>query len=184
MLPFQDGHLASVQRRRSKAQAFAAYARTKWLRRQRAAASPVLSKYKYTPRHRDARKPLSEVQERGDIRHDAGLPSKTCTNCGAVNYACLSYAADPERFWCCDGGSTVLPPLGDYPALLKALLTETALTNASGVKRSPRSVAFHSRIRQYNNAFAFTSLGVSFDERMLRATEGVYTFRIYGALYH
>jgi len=39
-------------------------------------------------------------------------------------------------------------------------------------------------IRQYNNAFAFTSLGVSFDERMLRATEGVYTFRIHGALYH
>jgi hypothetical protein len=45
-------------------------------------------------------------------------------------------------------------------------------------------MAFHSKIRQYNNAFAFTSLGVSFDERMLRATEGVYTFRIHGALYH
>jgi hypothetical protein len=78
----------------------------------------------------------------------------------------------------------VLPPLGDYPELLKALLTETVPTRDSGVKRSPRSMAFHSQIRQYNNAFAFTSLGVSFDERMLRATEGVYTFRIHGALYH
>jgi hypothetical protein len=77
----------------------------------------------------------------------------------------------------------VLPPLGDYPELLQALLTETALTRDGGIKRSPRSVAFHSKIRQYNNAFAFTSLGVSF-ERMLRATEGVYTFRIHGALYH
>jgi hypothetical protein len=78
----------------------------------------------------------------------------------------------------------VLPPLGDYPELLQALLTETALTRDSGVKRSPRSVAFHSKIRQYNNAFAFTSLGVSFDKRMLRATKGVYTFCIHSALYH
>ena len=45
-------------------------------------------------------------------------------------------------------------------------------------------MAFHSMIRQYNNAFAFTSLGVSFDESMLRAIEGVYSFRIHRALYH
>lgn len=89
-----------------------------------------------------------------------------------------------KRFWCCNGGSTVLPPLSDYPKLLKALLTETALTRDSCIKRSPRSTAFYSKIQQYNNAFAFTSLGVSFDERMLRATEGVYTFCIYSALYH
>jgi hypothetical protein len=158
------------------------YARQRWSRQQRAAAATAAAEY--APRLRDARKPLSEVQERGYVKHDAGLPSKTCRKCGAINYACLSYAADPERFWCCDGGSTVLPPLGDYPELLKALLTETTPTRDGGVRRSPRSMAFHSQIRQYNNAFAFTSLGVSFDKRMLRAMEGVYTFRIHGALYH
>lgn len=173
------------------AQASAAYryARKKWLRQQRVAAAaaaprPWPSLSEYAPGHRHTQKPLSEVQERGDIKHDAGLPNKTCRNCGAANYACLSYAADPERFWCCDGGSTVLPPLDDYPELLQALLTETAPTTDDGLKRSSRSTAFHSKIRQYNNAFAFTSLGVRFDERMLRATEGVYTFRIHGALYH
>ena len=98
------------------------YARRRRCRQQRAAATAAAAAAtaiaEYAPRRRDARKPLSEVQERGCIRHDAGLPRKTCGNCGAANYACLSYAADPERFWCCDGGSTGLPPLGDYPELL------------------------------------------------------------------
>ena len=39
-------------------------------------------------------------------------------------------------------------------------------------------------IRGYNNAFAFTSLGVNLDQRMLRATNGIYTFRIHGTLCH
>jgi hypothetical protein len=112
------------------------------------------------------------------------LPNKICANCGAINYACLSFKKDPKRFWCCHGGSTVLPSLGNYPELLKALLTETVPTSNGGIKRSPRSKAFHSLSRQYNNAFVFTSLGVSFDEKLLRATEGVYSFRIHGVLYH
>jgi hypothetical protein len=74
------------------------------------------------------------------------LPCKIYTTYRAANYACLLYAADPERFWCCNGGLTVLLPLGDYLELLKALLTETAPTRDSGVKRSPRSIAFHSKI--------------------------------------
>jgi hypothetical protein len=123
-------------------------------------------------------------EECGDIKQDAGLPEEICRSCGAANYACLSYHHDRKRFWCCDGGTTVLPPLGDYPELLKALLTETVPTSNGRIKRSPRSESFHSMIRQYNNAFAFTSLGVSFDEKMLRATEGVYSFRIHGVLYH
>ena len=132
----------------------------------------------------DARKPLAEVENRGSIKHNAGIPEKPCTHCGAINYACFSYQNDPKRFWCCDGGSTVLPVLEDYPDLLKALLTETVPTSTGRLKRSPRSEAFHSSIRQYNNAFAFTSLGVNLDEKMIRATEGIYTFRIHGALYH
>jgi len=134
--------------------------------------------------HGDARRPLAEVENRGSIKHNAGLPEETCKKCGATNYACFSYQKDPNRFWCCNGGSTVLPVLEDYPDLLKALLTETVPTNTGQLKRSARSAAFHSMIRQYNNAFAFTSLGVNLDEKMIRATEGVYTFRIHGALYH
>jgi hypothetical protein len=78
----------------------------------------------------------------------------------------------------------VLPSLGPYPDLLKALLTETILTSGGNIKRSPRSESFHTMIRGYNNAFAFTSLGVNLDQRMLRATNGIYTFRIHGTLCH
>ena len=111
----------------------------------------------------DTRKPLAEIERCGNIKHDVVLPSKICTNCGVINYACLSYEKDPERFWCCDGGSTILPLLEDYPDLFKVLLTETVPTSNGGIKRSPRSEAFHSQIRQYNYAFAFTSLGVKLD---------------------
>jgi hypothetical protein len=149
-------------RTRTAAQASAKYARKKWRRQRRATAAaaataataralepqllpqPALSRY--TLRRRNAQKPLSEVQERGHIEHDAGLPCKIYTTYRAANYTCLSYAADLERFWCCNGSSTVLLPLGDYLKLLKALLTETAPTRDSGVKQSPRSVAFYSKI--------------------------------------
>ena len=136
----------TVRQRHRSALPSERYAQKRWYRQQRAAAATA-SLSEYAPRRRDARKPLSEVQERGDIKHNAGLPSRICTSCGAINYACLSYTAGPERFWCCDGGSTVLPPLGDYPEPLKALLTETAPTSEGGIKRSPRSMAFHSMIR-------------------------------------
>jgi hypothetical protein len=92
------------------------------------------------PSYKDARKPLPEVERRGDIRHNAGLPDQTCDHCGASNYARLSYDKDPKRFWCCDGGSTELPLLGDYPDLLKALLTETVPTSTGRLKRSPNVV--------------------------------------------
>lgn len=124
------------------------------------------------------------VESEGIIKHDAGLPAKICRNCGARNYACLSYGQNRKRFRCYDGGSTVLPTLEDYPELLRVLLTETVVMRRGGIKRSPRSESFHFMIRKYNNAFAFTSLGVSLDEKMLRATESVYTFRIQGPLYH
>uniref|UniRef100_U9UV61 Helitron helicase-like domain-containing protein n=1 Tax=Rhizophagus irregularis (strain DAOM 181602 / DAOM 197198 / MUCL 43194) TaxID=747089 RepID=U9UV61_RHIID len=39
-------------------------------------------------------------------------------------------------------------------------------------------------IRAYNSIFAFTSLGANIDEDLANAKEGVYTFRIQGALYH
>jgi len=157
MPPLQDSHLASVQRHRSKAHASAAYAQKKWLRQQRAAASPAKPQPRprlrprsalpeYTPHRRDARKSLAEVEKRRDIKHHAGLPSKTCRNCCARNYASLCYTKDPERFWRCDGGSTMLPPLGDCPELLKALLTETIVTSNGRIKRSSRSESFRTSI--------------------------------------
>ena len=111
----------------------------------------------------DARKPLAEIERCENIKHNAGLPSKICTNCGAINYACLSYEKDPEWFWCCDSRSTMLPLLEDYPDPFKALLTETVPMSNGGIKQLPQSEAFHSQIHQYNNAFAFTLLGVKFD---------------------
>jgi hypothetical protein len=93
------------------------YARKRWRRQQRAAAAATAAA-EYVLRRCNAQKPLSKVQERGYIEHNARLPSKIYKSCRATNYACLSYAADLERFWCCNGGSTVLPLLGDYPELL------------------------------------------------------------------
>ena len=49
--------------------------------------------------------------------------------------------------------------------------------------RRPLSEQFKANIRQYNSAFAFTSLGVNVDEAVTRAA-GSYSFRIQGDLHH
>ena len=48
----------------------------------------------------------------------------------------------------------------------------------------PANQPYVDNIWAYNNVLAFTSLGVNFDQELANAKEGVYTFRIQGALYH
>ncbi|PCH39864.1 hypothetical protein WOLCODRAFT_54934, partial [Wolfiporia cocos MD-104 SS10] len=47
----------------------------------------------------------------------------------------------------------------------------------------PHSRSFRDKIRQYNNAFAFTSVTVNVDNAILNGS-GPYSFKIHGALYH
>ncbi|KZS96818.1 hypothetical protein SISNIDRAFT_406885, partial [Sistotremastrum niveocremeum HHB9708] len=70
-------------------------------------------------------------------------------------------------------GKIELPPLQQPPDVLHELLTSN----------TPTSKKFRSHIRQYNAAFAFTSLGVSLDESLFQGT-GAYAFRIHGQLAH
>ncbi|XP_019264032.1 PREDICTED: uncharacterized protein LOC109241725 [Nicotiana attenuata] len=43
---------------------------------------------------------------------------------------------------------------------------------------------FQTYIRTYNNLFAFTSLGVSYDKDLAKRNRGIYTFRVQGQMYH
>ena len=69
----------------------------------------------------------------------------------------------------------MIASLGPIPQSLQTFLT----TN------DPDSdEPFVNLIRAYNHVLAFTSLGANIDEQLANAREGVYTFRIQGALYH
>uniref|UniRef100_A0A182W8J1 Helitron helicase-like domain-containing protein n=1 Tax=Anopheles minimus TaxID=112268 RepID=A0A182W8J1_9DIPT len=76
---------------------------------------------------------------------------------------------------CCNSGQVVLPPFAEPPAELRQLFDVPE---------------FVLKIRQYNNEFAFTSIGASIrgndpvrqDQRVARG--GIYNYRIQGALYH
>ncbi|CAI9109145.1 OLC1v1008907C1 [Oldenlandia corymbosa var. corymbosa] len=46
------------------------------------------------------------------------------------------------------------------------------------------SVEFWKNIRSYNNNFAFTSLGVTYDRDLTMNTRGMYTFRVQGQMHH
>jgi hypothetical protein len=74
---------------------------------------------------------------------------------------------------CCLTGQIDLPPFPPAPRDLRDLFDGT----------SPHSKEFKTNIRQYNIAFAFTSLGVNIDHSVLTGS-GTYAFRISGELHH
>ena len=74
---------------------------------------------------------------------------------------------------CCLSGQIRLPPLPLAPRELAEHFDGT----------SPHSLEFKTNIRQYNSAFAFTSLGVKVDQSVI-AGSGPYAFRISGELHH
>jgi hypothetical protein len=51
---------------------------------------------------------------------------------------------------------------------------------------SPDDIAkdFRDKIRLYNSAFTFASVGARFDHELANAKAGVYTFRVQGSIYH
>jgi hypothetical protein len=74
---------------------------------------------------------------------------------------------------CCKQGKIKLPTLQPVPQPLRHLLEDM----------TDDAKHFRDNIRQYNNAFAFTSVGVDVDNTLLN-TPGPQVFKIHGALYH
>jgi hypothetical protein len=73
---------------------------------------------------------------------------------------------------CCTQGKVMLPPLAPPPEPLRRLL----INNEADAKD------FRQRIRAYNNALAFTSVGANLDTNV--AQPGNYTYRLRGEFYH
>src|SRR6202050_1525748 len=110
-------------------------------------------------------------------RHSLGPINVEYPNCHALH--CKSEKlvhssnANPKFGVCCLQGQIQLPALSEPPQLLHQLLTSS----------SPRARKFRDGIRQYNAAFAFTSVAVDVDQTILNG-RGPYSFRMHGALHH
>jgi hypothetical protein len=80
----------------------------------------------------------------------------------------------PKFGMCCLQGKVELPVLQPVPETLRALLEDD----------TEKGKEFRKNICAFNNAFAFTSLGVKLDDSVLRGGGGPYVFKIHGELYH
>jgi hypothetical protein len=93
----------------------------------------------------------------------------------------------PKFGMCCKSGKISWPAMPDPPEPLRSLLDGTNQSNRmSSSSFSPDSLEakeFRTNIRNYNNAFAFSSLGVTIDPSVYGA-HGIFTFRIQGELCH
>ncbi|KAK5805645.1 hypothetical protein F5H01DRAFT_268272, partial [Linnemannia elongata] len=74
---------------------------------------------------------------------------------------------------CCLQGRVHAPQISANPTLLEFISDQSAAGNA-----------FRNNIRKYNSALSFTSMGVTTDLDLANAREGVYTYRIQGAVVH
>ncbi|KAL1698102.1 hypothetical protein EV121DRAFT_180942, partial [Schizophyllum commune] len=117
-----------------------------------------------------ARKPVSPALK----QHSLGKMDIACRSCGALHWKaeCLSTStiANPVFGLCCDSGQVRLPPLQRPPLLLQNLFDSD----------TQQARAFRKNIRQYNNAFAFTSLGVQHDRHINTSGRSAWVFRIHG----
>ena len=100
-----------------------------------------------------------------------------CEHCNALHFPAErlsnSTVNNPKFGMCCLSGQVQLPPFPPAPRDLRDLFDGTSLY----------SLEFKTNIRQYNSAFAFTSLGVKVDQSVTVGS-GPYSFRISGELHH
>ncbi len=110
------------------------------------------------------------------LRHTLGEMTTMCGKCDALHFleerAASSSHTNPQFTLCCAQSKVTLPPLAPPLELLRWLLTR----NEADAKD------FHQRIRSYNSALAFTSMGANLDTNV--AQPGNYTYRLRGELYH
>ncbi|KAK4395924.1 hypothetical protein Sango_1746700 [Sesamum angolense] len=88
-------------------------------------------------------------------------------HCGAIRFH-----REPPGF-CCSNGQVSLSTL-DVPEELRDLFFGS----------SQMALHFKAHSRTYNNVFAFTSFGVTYDKELCRNDKNVYTFRVQGLVYH
>jgi hypothetical protein len=109
-------------------------------------------------------------------RHDLGPRDIVCPECGALHWKGemlkSSTLRNPRFGMCCGEGDKILRRVENPPEPLYRLLTSS----------EPEAVQFRKHIRQYNAAFAFTSLGVEMDDRLTGS--GYRPFQIHGEIYH
>jgi len=100
-----------------------------------------------------------------------------CEYCNALHFSAErlsnSTVNSPKFGMCCLSGQVQLPPFPPAPRDLRDLFDGT----------SPHSLECKTNIRQYNSAFAFTSLGVKVDQSVTVGS-GPYSFWISGELHH
>ncbi|ETW86527.1 hypothetical protein HETIRDRAFT_307199 [Heterobasidion irregulare TC 32-1] len=112
-----------------------------------------------------------------DARYSVGHMDVECSHCKALHFSSkkLSFSTRNHiRFgMCCLQGQIRLPVLLDPPQTLRNLLC--------GDTENAKS--FRLNIRQYNSAFAFTSIAAKLSDHVT-TTSGPYAFKIHGELYH
>ena len=103
----------------------------------------------------------------GEITH-------ICPNCGAKHWLAESSAGSTKKnlVWnsCCKNGLVVLDALSEPPAYIKNLYDDPDV----------RRKKIRELIRQYNSAFAFSSVGCFIHNQHI----GYMTFHIHGQMYH
>lgn len=110
------------------------------------------------------------------LRHDMGDMNVVCPFCGAFHWLAERVGSSPvgrsEFTACCQCGCVHLPLQSLSPQNLYTLFK----SNDDDGKE------FHTNIRQYNMALAFTSLGVTEDKFVNH--RGGWVFRVQGELCH
>src|SRR5882762_8566521 len=100
-----------------------------------------------------------------------------CSHCHALHFLpeklSISSNANPRFGKCCLQGQVQLPPLSQPPLALSSLF------KGSGQPQKQ----FRERIRQYNAAFAFTSIAAHINDSVLSGS-GPYSFILHGSLHH
>ena len=109
--------------------------------------------------------------------NNLGILSVVCPHCHALHFDCEKLKSSqvnyPKFGICCLQGQIQLPPLQPLTGILYNYLTG----------HDHRSKEFCNNIRQYNAAFAMTSVGVKIDNSVTRQS-GPYCFKIQGELHH
>ncbi|KAK3815381.1 MAG: hypothetical protein J3Q66DRAFT_284437 [Benniella sp.] len=109
-------------------------------------------------------------------RHHIG-PMIQCSRCKAYFWIDerLSNSSEKHHSFsiCGQDGRIVLPELRTIPRLLELM---------SGDTEESKELRF--KLRLCNSALSFTSMGVKYDKGLANAKQGVYTFRINGAVVH
>jgi hypothetical protein len=112
-------------------------------------------------------------------RHSLSAFDKVCQFCRALHWIeeqiDASSIAHPQYSSCCERGTISLPSFEDPPEPLYSLLAAPQSKLSPELNAKLDHESFHVNIRNYNNALAFTSLGVAVDHSVW-GPKGIHTF--------